>query len=158
VKASAKRVIDSAGEFDLEGMRVRTSPTYHDESKGSERGDNLISVVEIDGMRVAHLGDLGHPLGEGELASIKGVDLLFIPVGGFFTIDATVAADIVRKAEPKVVVPMHFKTDKVDFPIASVDQFVELMENVETAGSSTLDIQKDEAAAGMRVVVLDPEL
>jgi L-ascorbate metabolism protein UlaG (beta-lactamase superfamily) len=158
VKASAKRVIDSAGEFDLEGMHVKTSPTYHDESKGSERGENLISVVELEGMRVAHLGDLGHPLSEEELASIKGVDLLLIPVGGFFTIDATIAADIVRKAEPKVVIPMHFKTDKVDFPIAPVDQFVELMENVETLGGSTLDIEKDETAGGMRVVVLDPEL
>lgn len=158
VKESAKHVVDAPGEFDIMGLHVKASPTYHDESEGSERGGNLVSVVELDGMRIAHLGDLGHPLSEEELEGIKGVDLLLIPVGGFFTIDAEAAAELVRKAEPKVVIPMHFKTDKVDFPIAPVDQFTSLMENVETAGGSTFTITGDESRGGMRVVVLDPEL
>ncbi len=158
VKTGARHVIDSPGEFDLEGLHVETSQTYHDESKGSERGGNLVSVVEIDGMRIAHLGDLGHPLSEEELGRLKGVDLMLIPVGGFFTIDAAAAAELVRKTEPRVVIPMHFKTDKVNFPIAPVDQFIDMMESVERAGGSTLDITKDETPGGMRVVVLDPEL
>ena len=158
VKKSAKHVVDSPGEFDIMGLHVKASPTYHDESEGSERGGNLISVVELDGMRIAHLGDLGHPLGEEELEGIKGVDLLFIPVGGFFTIDAETAAELVRKAEPKVVIPMHFKTNKVDFPIAPFWDFTSLMENVETPGGSTFTITGDESSGGMRIVVLDPEL
>ncbi len=158
VKSSAKHVIDSPGEFDIEGLHVKASPTYHDESQGSERGGNLVSVVEVDGMRVAHLGDLGHPLGEEELEGIRGVDLLLIPVGGFFTIDAAAAAELVRKTEPRIVIPMHFKTDKVNFPIAPVDQFTSLMKNVEAAGGSEFTITRDESPGEMLVVVLDPEL
>jgi L-ascorbate metabolism protein UlaG (beta-lactamase superfamily) len=158
VKADAKHVVDGPGEFDFLGLRVEAKPTFHDESEGGERGGNLISVVEIDGMRVAHLGDLGHALDDEQLETIRGVDLLLIPVGGFFTIDARAAADIVWKTGPKVVVPMHFKTGKVDFPIAPVDQFTSLMDNVEKAGGSAFTLTKDESSGGTRVVVLDPEL
>lgn len=158
IKADAKHVVDGPGEFDLAGLRIEAKATFHDESEGSERGGNLISVVEIDGMRIAHLGDLGHALDDEQLETIKGVDLLLIPVGGFFTIDARGAAEIVRKTGPKVVIPMHFKTGKVDFPIAPVEKFTSLMGSVEKVGGSAFTLTRDEGSGETRVVVLDPEL
>ncbi len=158
VKARAGNVVDGPGTFDFEGIRVVSMPTFHDESGGSERGKNLVSVVELDGMRIAHLGDLGHPLGAEELAALDAVDVLFIPVGGHFTIDATAAAALIAEVKPGIAVPMHFKTGKVDFPIAPVDEFTGLMENVETVGGSEFDVTKDEIPGATKVVVLEPAL
>jgi L-ascorbate metabolism protein UlaG (beta-lactamase superfamily) len=158
VTKGAGNVVDCPGTFDVAGVRVTAEPTYHDESKGSERGANLVSVVELDGMRIAHLGDLGHSLSEEELKTVKGVDVLFIPVGGHFTIDAETAAKMVASIGPKVVIPMHFKTDKVDFPISPVERFTGLMENVEVAGASEITITKAEIPDITKVVVLEPAL
>ena len=156
--SQAANVVDEPGTFDFEGIRVISRPTYHDESGGSERGGNLISVVELDGMRIVHLGDLGHALGDKELAALGAVDVLLIPVGGHFTIDATTAAGLVGEIRPRIAIPMHFKTDKVDFPIAPVDGFTELMEDVEVAGCSEFTVTKSDALETTKVVVLEPAL
>jgi len=158
VTSQAANVVDGPGTFDFEGVRVISRPTYHDESGGSERGGNLVSVVELDGMRVAHLGDLGHALGAKELAALGAVDVLLIPVGGHFTIDAAAAAGLVGEIGPGIVIPMHFKTDKVDFPIAPVDGFTEMMENVEVSGDSELTVTKSDIPETTKVVVLEPAL
>ena len=158
VKSRAANVVDGPGTFDLEGVRVISRPTYHDESGGGERGGNLVSVVELDGMRIAHLGDLGHTLEDDELKAIGIVDVLLIPVGGHFTINAATAAGLVDEIGPGIVIPMHFKTDKVDFPIAPVDGFTELMEDVEVTGGSELDVTKDDMPETTKVIVLEPAL
>ena len=158
VTARAGNVVDGPGTFDFEGIRVVSRPTFHDESGGSERGKNLVSVVELDGMRIAHLGDLGHALGAEELAALQAVDVLLIPVGGYFTIDAAAAAGLVGEVKPGIVIPMHFKTGKVDFPIATVDEFTGLMENVETVGGSELTVTKEEVPGTTKVVVLESAL
>jgi len=158
VTSQSANVVDGPGTFDFEGIRVISRPTYHDESSGSERGGNLVSIVELDGMRIAHLGDLGHTLGREELATLGDVDVLLIPVGGHFTIDAAAAAGLVGEIGPGIVIPMHYKTDKVDFPIAPVDGFTELMENVEVAGGSEFTVKKSEVPKTTKVVVLEPAL
>ncbi|UCF04780.1 MAG: MBL fold metallo-hydrolase [bacterium] len=156
VTSKARRVVDGAGEFDFEGIKITTYPTFHDESGGSERGKNLISVIEAEGLTIAHLGDLGHPLSVKEMGALKGIDILLIPVGGYFTIDAEVASKIVTAVGPKMVIPMHFKTAKVDFPIATVDDFISRMDNVETAGGSEIVLSKEILPEMQKVVVLDP--
>jgi len=158
VTARAKHVVDGPGAFEFEGVRVTTRPTFHDESKGRERGKNLVSVVELDGMRIVHLGDLGHALGKDDLKALGRVDVLFVPVGGHFTIDADAAAAVIRDLAPGIAIPMHFKTEKVGFPIAPVDAFTELMENVETAGGSELTVTKQGLPEATKVVVLEPAL
>jgi L-ascorbate metabolism protein UlaG (beta-lactamase superfamily) len=158
VVTRAKNIVDSAGEHDLEGFKVKAFPTYHDESDGSERGSNLISIIEAEGIRIAHLGDLGHRVSAEEIPDLKGVDVLLIPVGGHFTIDAKVAADLVAAFKPRIAIPMHFKTDKVDFPIRPVEEFASLMENVEKAGGSEITVTKEGLPEPGKVVVLYPAL
>lgn len=158
VTSKAGTVLDKAGESEVEGIKVTAFPTYHDESEGSERGTNLISIVEVEGLRIAHMGDLGHPVSVDDVPELEGVDVLLIPVGGYFTIDADTAAELVKKFNPRVVIPMHFKTDKVGFPITPVDDFVHLMENVEKAGASEFTITKESLPDTVTVVVLDPAL
>ena len=158
VTARAADLVDAPGAHDFEGIRVVSHETFHDESKGSERGANLVSVVELEGLRIAHLGDLGHRLGKADVKAIGPVDVLLVPVGGYFTIDAAAAAGLVGEMEPGIAIPMHFKTDKVDFPIASVDAFTELMEVVEAAGGSELTVTKKDVPEATKVVVLEPAL
>lgn len=158
VTSRAGSVVDSAGEFDLEGITVKTIPTFHDESGGSDRGKNLISIIETEGVRIAHLGDLGHPLSDEEALAMKGIDVVLVPVGGHFTIDSKMAADLVSAIEPKLVIPMHFKTEKVDFPIAPVEGFTGLMDDVDRTGSSEITISKESLPVSRKVVVLDPAL
>lgn len=156
--SAAGAVVDSAGEHDFGDVRIVSMPTYHDETEGSERGVNLVSVVEAEGVRVAHLGDLGHMISIGEMPGLKGVDVVMIPVGGFFTIDAETAAMVIEAIGPKLVVPMHFKTAKLGFPIASVEGFAELMDNVVTDAGSELQFSADDLPEKMKVVVLDPAM
>jgi L-ascorbate metabolism protein UlaG (beta-lactamase superfamily) len=158
VTARAANVVDGPGTFDFEGIRVVSWPTFHDESGGSERGKNLVSVVELDGMRIAHLGDLGHQLETDELEALGSVDVLLIPVGGHFTIDAVSAAGLIGDIGPGIAIPMHFKTEKVAFPIASVDEFTDLMENVEVTGGSELTVTKEDVPEATKVVVLESAL
>jgi L-ascorbate metabolism protein UlaG (beta-lactamase superfamily) len=158
VKSEAGAVVDEAGDHEIAGITITSYPTFHDESKGSERGKNLISIVEADGLRIAHLGDLGHPVTAADVPGLEGVDVLFIPVGGHFTIDAKTAADLVASFNPRVVIPMHFKTDKVGFPISPVDEFTKLMERVEEADESVFTVSKESLPDIPTVVVLDPAL
>jgi L-ascorbate metabolism protein UlaG (beta-lactamase superfamily) len=132
--------------------------TYHDESKGSQRGANLISIVEADGLRIAHLGDLGHAVSTAIDSAFVGIDVLLIPVGGHFTIDAGTAAQVVKALNPRIAIPMHFKTDKVGFPIAPVERFVEMMDTVEKPGTSAYTVTKDSLPEVSKVVVLEPAL
>jgi L-ascorbate metabolism protein UlaG (beta-lactamase superfamily) len=158
VASKAERIVNSAGEYDFGEVRVRAVATYHDETKGSERGSNLIMVIEAEGLRLAHLGDLGHALPDELAAGLKGVDVLLVPVGGHFTIDAPAAAAVVEKIDPRIVIPMHFKTDKVDFPIDPVDRFTALMADFEEAGGSEITVSSDDLPEGRKVVVLTPAL
>ncbi len=158
VTSKARNVVDSAGEFDFEGIKIKTVPTFHDETEGSERGKNLISIMEVEDLRIAHLGDLGHPLSGEDARALKGIDVVLIPVGGHFTIDAHVAAGVIDAIEPRMVIPMHFKTAKVNFPIKPVEDFAGLMKNVERVRGSEIDISRDSLPDVLKVVILDPAL
>lgn len=151
-------VVESEGSFTFEDITVNTFPCYHDESEGSERGENLISIVQAGGRRIAHLGDLGHGITAEDIPDLKGVDLMLIPVGGHFTIDAAAADEIVERFEPKVVIPMHFKTGKVEFPIRPVDDFVGLRSDVIEKGESRLKLDDELFSGGRKTVVLEPAM
>jgi L-ascorbate metabolism protein UlaG (beta-lactamase superfamily) len=158
VTSKASTVWDSAGEADLDGVTVTSVPTFHDETEGSERGTNLISIVEAEGVRVAHLGDLGHAIRKEDAPALVGVDVMIVPVGGFFTIDAAAAKTIVDEFSPKIVIPMHYKTGKCGFPIAPVDEFTMLMGEFTEAGGSELELTASAIPAATKVMVLDPAL
>jgi len=121
-------------------VTIRGVPAYHDARGGAERGDMTLLVLEDEGLRVVHLGDLGHELDQDTIDRIKTPDVLLIPVGGHFTIDAATAARVVDSLAPRIVVPMHYKTDKCDFPIASVEDFLATQHVVIRLATSTFTV------------------
>lgn len=102
-------VITGPGEYEVGGIGIIGAKTYHDEEKGAQRGINVIYRVEVDGVSIVHLGDLGHELSDETLEEIDGVDVLCIPVGGHYTIDAKTAVRVVNEISPTYVIPMHYK-------------------------------------------------
>ena len=146
------------GTTEVKGIRFNGIPTYHDDAQGGKRGNNTIFCFEVDGIKVCHLGDLGHPLGEKQAAEIGSVDVLLIPVGGFFTIDAKVASQTYDQLKPRVAIPMHFKNNKCDFPIAGVDEFLSGKNNVSQSNSSEVEFKQEELPATPQIIVLKPAL
>jgi len=156
VLARSRHVVNEAGSVTAEGVKIESIATFHDERKGAERGKNLVSIVEAEGLRVAHLGDLGHMVAAKDSPALAGLDVMMIPVGGYFTIDAATAAKIANDLAPKIVIPMHYRTPKVDFPITPVESFTKLMSAVETPGTSEITVTKEALPARTKVVVLVP--
>lgn len=111
-------------EGEVHGIKIRCIKAYHDKEKGSRRGEITIFVFTVEGITFCHLGDLGHVLDEEKVNEIGNVDILFIPVGGVFTIDGVEALEICRKIRPKVIVPMHYKISGLSLPIERVDDFL----------------------------------
>jgi len=146
------------GTAKVKGIEFKGIPTYHDDAKGKSRGNNTILCFEMDGIRVCHLGDLGHPLSDKQIAELGSVDILLIPVGGFYTIDAKVAGQVCDKLKPKVIIPMHFRNDKCAFPIAGVDEFLQGKEGVSRLDTSEVEFKQGELPATTKIVVLKPAL
>ena len=120
--------------------------TCHDDCGGTKRGKNIVRVLETDGIRVCHLGDLGHMPTPEQLAAIGPVDLLLVPVGGYYTIDAQTAAAVCAAIGPRAVVPMHYRRGSQGFDvIADVEDFLSLRPDVIRAGTNVLEITKQTA-------------
>jgi L-ascorbate metabolism protein UlaG (beta-lactamase superfamily) len=149
-------VLKGVGEHESKGIKFRGVGTYHDKTSGKERGENTVFVFDVDGLKVCHLGDLGHTIDEGLRSEIGNVDVLLVPVGGFFTIDAAEATQVADVLNPSVVIPMHFKTEKLGFPIAGVDPFLEDKEDVKRLGATELELLTVEGEK--QVIVLDHAL
>jgi L-ascorbate metabolism protein UlaG (beta-lactamase superfamily) len=121
-------------------VTIRTAPTYHDKNQGQKRGKNAVFIFETPAMTVVHLGDLGHPLTAEQVEAVGKADVLMIPVGGTFTLDAAGADKVIDQLKPMIVIPMHYRTDKVLLPIAKVDKFLKGKERVEDMGSTYVKI------------------
>lgn len=147
------RVVRQPGQLEINGIKIEGIGSYHDRSQGRERGRNNIYVYTVEGMRVVHLGDLGHLLSEEQIKIIGRVDVLLIPVGGTFTIDAEDAYQIVNLLEPRIVVPMHFKTPHLSFEIAPVEGFIQKFDQV--VKKPYLELEAPVEVGETRVVVLD---
>jgi L-ascorbate metabolism protein UlaG (beta-lactamase superfamily) len=152
------QIIKGSGSKTIKEISIKGIPTYHDSSKGSERGDNTIFTLSLDGMKICHLGDLGHILSEKELAEIGPVDLLLIPVGGYFTIDPKEATRVAEQIKPKILIPMHFKTKKCGFPIAPVEDFLKGKSNPKRPKASEVALEKRGLPQQMEVLVLEHAL
>ena len=105
--------IDSPGEYTFKGVSVKGIQTFHDDQEGAERGLNTVYVLESEGVKVCHLGDLGHVLTEEQVEALGDIHLLLIPVGGTYTIGPKEAAEVTKKIEPALVAPMHYNDPKV---------------------------------------------
>ena len=142
----------------VKGIDIKAIPTAHDEKGGSERGNNNIYCFEVDGVRVCHLGDLGHLLTDDQVADVGKVDVLLIPVGGFFTIDAKAAQRVSEQVGAPVVIPMHYKTDRMTLPISGLEEFLKDKDNVTRLGSSEMSLNLAELPASPTIMVLQPSL
>jgi L-ascorbate metabolism protein UlaG (beta-lactamase superfamily) len=150
--------IKEAGDFELNDVKIKMLPVFHDESKGKERGPNLISVIAADGLVLVHLGDLGHELEPDILKKIGKVDVLLTPVGGFFTINSKTASKVRFGLDPAITIPMHYKTGKCAFPLSTVDDFTKDKMNVRVLKESELDITKASLPKTQEIVVLQHAL
>ncbi len=152
-------VIDIPGEYSVKGVNIVGFPSFHDEKDGAERGSNTIYVLESEDLRICHLGDLGTDLTEKQYDAISGVDILMIPVGGGgYTIDGEKAAKMVKKIEPRVVIPMHFKTKGVTAKIDDEKKFCDAIGNCPTERVAKLNFKKKDAEdKKMEVIIMGME-
>lgn len=120
-------VIEGSGKREIKGIRVEGIDSFHDKAGGSKRGENTIFVFELDDFRVCHLGDLGHKLSSGKIEEIKPVDILLIPIGGNYTINAQEAVEVIKDLEPKIVIPMHYKVKGLKVNISGEEEFLQLV-------------------------------
>lgn len=152
-------VIAGPGEYEIKGVMVIGVATFHDENQGADRGKNTIYRIEIDGVKVGHLGDLGHVLSSAQVDSLNGVDVLFVPVGGVYSLDPVKAAQVISDLEPHIVIPMHYNVEGLDVKtygaLSPVSAFLKQMNKETVVPVSKLSVSKDKFAPEMQVVVLE---
>lgn len=140
-------------ETEADGIFIRGVNTFHDTHGGQERGTNKVFIISAEGLQLVHLGDLGHPLTPQQVQEIGPVDILMVPVGGTYTIDAAGAAAVVKTLKPKIVLPMHYLTKYVKLPIQPVEKFTSLYSQV--VKKSVLEVDAASIGPEMQVIVLE---
>jgi len=125
--ANNPKQIKGPGEYEIGGIFITGIATFHDNKKGNLRGKNTIYVIEMDGITLCHLGDLGHPLDSHLAEELGDIDILFLPVGEVSTISIDMALEIVRQLEPSMVIPMHYKTEAFTGNLSPVNKFLDKM-------------------------------
>lgn len=121
-------IVDGPGEYEIKGINISGFPTFHDSKEGKERGMNTGYIIEMEGLKICHLGDIGQTkLTDQQLEMIDGVDILMVPVGGVYTVNGEEAADLINQVEPKIVIPMHYKIPGLGIKLEGVDDFLKEM-------------------------------
>ncbi|MGE5397557.1 MAG: MBL fold metallo-hydrolase [Chitinophagales bacterium] len=124
------QVIRTPGIHHLDSIDIKGIEVYHDKQQGKSRGKNVAFVINIDGLTVCHLGDLGHILDKEQIAAIGPVNILLVPVGGNYTINATEAMETIKKINPQITIPMHYKTPDCNVAVAPVEDFIKNYDSV----------------------------
>ncbi len=148
------KLLNKPGKFEKDGVEVLGVATAHDGQGGARRGKNIIFKVTIDDVSVCHCGDLGHLLTAEQLKELGHVDVLLVPVGGYYTIDAKAAAEVVRQIGPQVTIPMHYKVEGLIYPIQGVEPFIEAMGGAKKISARELELGPDTLKGYGGVVVL----
>jgi L-ascorbate metabolism protein UlaG (beta-lactamase superfamily) len=148
------RLVKGPGEYEISGVLMLGISTFHDAVKGQARGKNTVYLMEVDGVALCHLGDIGHVLSDGQAEELGNVDILMVPVGGVSTINASMAAETVRKLEPKIVLPMHYKTPRTTRELEPVDNFLKEMGVSLAEPRPKLTISKSNLPLSTQVIVL----
>ncbi len=152
-------IIDLPGEYEKKGFRIFGFPSYHDQLEGKERGENTLFKIESEGIKILHCGDLGLVPDEKFLETIGDVDILMVPVGGFYTIDTKEAVELAKKIEPAIIIPMHYKTEKhnpqVFEKIASLDLFLKAIGQTPNPQDKLTIKKEDLETMEMNAVVLN---
>ena len=149
------KVIKGPGEYEIGGILVIGLPTFHDGDGGKQRGKNIVYLIEVDEVAICHLGDLGHVLTTQQVEEIGNVDVLLVPVGGVSTINASLAAEVVRQLEPKIVVPMHYKTEVLKRELEPVDRFLKEMGVKDVTSRPRLSVTKANLPVSTQVLLMN---
>jgi L-ascorbate metabolism protein UlaG (beta-lactamase superfamily) len=150
--------IRGPGEYEVAGVSVIGVPTFHDAEKGAKHGRNTVYLIEIDDVRICHLGDLGHRLDDAEAEAIASPDVLLVPVGGNTAINAAQAAEVVRQLEPRFVVPMHYAIPGLRLQLDTLDRFLKEMAVTSAEPQPKLSVQASSGEYDTKVVVLEPKI
>lgn len=152
------QVVKGVGQHRASGIDFLGVAAFHDEAHGSARGASTIFAFAVDGVRLCHCGDLGHTLTPEQVAEIGPVDVLLVPVGGTYTLDAAGARHLCSQLNPRMVIPMHFKTPGCGLPIAGVDDFIQGRSSVRHVSGSEIEVTADNLPPSTQIVVLTPAL
>jgi L-ascorbate metabolism protein UlaG (beta-lactamase superfamily) len=153
--ANEPKQIRSPGEYEIGGTFITGIASFHDDNKGAVRGKNTIYIIEIDGITLCHLGDLGHPLDSHLIEEIGDIGILLLPVGEVSTIPVDTAVEIVRQLEPAIVIPMHYKTKTFTGKLSPVDKFLDNMRIRELEAKPKLSITSSSLPSSTQTVVLN---
>ena len=159
VKGTSKRetpfIVDFPGEYEVGGISVFGTKTFHDQTEGSERGTNIVFKILIDGLSICHLGDLAHQLDEQQLDAIGMVDVLFLPVGGPFSLMNDEAIKVANAISPSILIPMHYSDTSYpsDTKLKPLDQFLQSF-GASVEPEDKLIVEKDRLPEEMQLVVL----
>lgn len=150
-------VINTPGEYEIKNIFINGLASFHDKKSGAERGLNTIYVFEAEDMRVCHLGDLGEALSDKAIDNLGQIDILMIPVGGVYTIDAKEASELIDRLEPSIVLPMHYKIAAINIKFDPLDKFLSTrgIKSKETMDHLTIK-KKELVAEEGKVIVLSP--
>jgi L-ascorbate metabolism protein UlaG (beta-lactamase superfamily) len=148
-------LVTGPGEYEIGGVLIIGIATFHDGEGGRKRGKNTAYLMEIDEISVCHLGDLGHVLTAEQVEELDNVDVLLLPVGGVSTINAPLAAEVVRQLEPKVVVPMHYKTSALTRELEPVEKFLKEIGVKQVTPQPKLSLTRSSLPDSMQVFLLD---
>ena len=144
------------GRFESRGITFHGYPSFHDTEEGRLRGPNTIYKFEMDGLSVCHCGDLGDIPGPKVMEQIRNIDFLFLPVGGFYTMERPMQKEFIQMVNPRVIVPMHYRFGGLTIPIADVDSFLEMIPDDYTVYvGNSIDISKDELPEAKECWVFD---
>jgi len=149
------RLVKGPGEYEISNVLIIGIATFHDSIKGQSRGKNTAYLMEIDGIAVCHLGDIGHVLSDEQVEEMGNVDVLLLPVGGVNTINAALAAEVIRKIEPKAVIPMHYKTPVLNRDLDPVEYFLKEMGMGQVEPRPKLSFSKSNLPSSTQVFVLN---
>lgn len=148
-------VVTTSQRRTIKDVEIMGLDTFHDQSKGKERGKNIVFCLKAEGITLCHLGDLGHILDKTQINALGKVDVLLMPVGGSFTIDAGEATKTMKDLNPPLTIPMHFKTEVLGFPIAPVEDFLKGKTNARRAKGSEIEVTKATLPQTPEIVVLN---
>ncbi|MBN2073573.1 MAG: MBL fold metallo-hydrolase [Actinobacteria bacterium] len=148
-------VVDSTEGRSISGVSISGISTFHDEEGGRLRGKNIIFRIIVDGITFTHFGDLGHDLDREQIGKLEGIDVMMIPIGGKYTIDAAIALKLISKIEPKVAIPMHYKSSDTLLDVDTVDNFIRMAGNYKFVGPS-VSISRETLPSGTEVWVMEP--
>jgi L-ascorbate metabolism protein UlaG (beta-lactamase superfamily) len=158
--AGEPHVVTGAGEFEIRAVAMTGTQTYHDAKRGAERGKNYVFTIEVDDLRVCHLGHLGHALSEDQLDAIGSkIDVLFVPIGGGSHINSAQATEIVNQIEPKLVVPISYKLPGLTLlaqNLEGVEQFAKEMGATDLTPQPKLQITASPSGEETKLVILEP--